>query len=58
MILISPPMIITAILLIFNAFALTDRPILMFLDLAAAVYILWNSIHRHDPPNRMIPIEA
>lgn len=48
---ISPPMIITAILLIINAFSLVDHPVLMFFDLAAAVYLLWNSVVHIDPPS-------
>lgn len=51
MISISPPMILTALLLIFNAFALVGHPILMFFDLAAAAWLVWNSIIRHDPPS-------
>jgi len=51
MIVIAPPMIVTALLLIVSAFALDGHPILTTLDLFLAAYLLWNSITRHDPPS-------
>jgi len=50
MIAVAPPMIISATLLIFSAFALVDHPVLTVLDIFVALYLLWNSITRIDPP--------
>jgi hypothetical protein len=52
MISIAPPMILTAILLLINAGALrgTGQPILVFLNVAVALYLLYNSITHVGPP--------
>lgn len=49
MIRIAPPMILLAILLLINAIA-TEHLVLRILDLFAAIWLLWNSIDRIDPP--------
>lgn len=48
---ISIPMMLTGVLLIINAFLLVNLPILMVIDLAVSVYLLWNCITHIDPPS-------